>query len=572
MKLGKLCVVLALVLVTVTGAALSSCSKNQGKLEMPTFEVYQYQKGTTGEFDIATLDQMAESLGETNYKFGLAASIYPTYHYSTAARDAMARSAPGIGSPYKFGDNVTPTTYAQLTAGDKMVIDGSIFAAMSSKEQDAVANAIAGFFDWVSSDMAAAKAPKDTSAYSILKQNASEVAANSWADDVLAGKDYADRFFVYAIRQYVTMLPSAFEPFWLVLGYPGVPLSPSDTEVELVARIAGETNFTNGIASTMYPTQGEQKAQAMYNKTYAALSIMEAPYVSAAVYADLPSAFGTGAAADAARAAVRQNMTTTLKPLYNLSTDDYNALKGVEKALVDQAIFPQLDAKDDCGNYSKPLGFGPHLERDYIDFAAVPGAVLGWRAQLSPQVTMTQNMAYLTLDSSVDTTSAIGWTRDVIAGVTPKQAFYRWLAKEGVSEMSTAGTMIQVSVQEFYFKVNNPNDYDVSLNSLSLDFQAKASSGEAVDAARQALVDKIWLPGRSEIILRVLAPVKTIDVIAWAGLGGMDSGAAQALASDVWNRIQAGQAEWSVVIDAAVSNKSGAQTEDYTYTLQWPPS
>ena len=565
-------IVLALALLLVTGAAVSSCSKNQAKLEMPTFEVYQYSKGATGEFDVATLDQMAESLGETNYRFGLAANIYPTYHYSTAARDAMARSTPSIGSPYRFGDNVTPTTYAQLTASDQMAVDGEILAAMDSKEQDAVTNAIAGFFDRVTNDMAAAKAPKDTSAYAILKQTIGEAAANSWADDVVAGKDCADRFFVYAVKQYVTIMPAAFEPFWLGLGYPGIPSSPTDAEIEMVARIAGETNFTNGIAGTMYPTLAEQQAQSMYNKTYVALSIVEAPYVNAAAYAALPSAFGVGAAADAARAAARQTMTATLKTHYALSADNYTALKGVEKALVDQAVFLQLDARDECGSYSKPLSFGPHLERDYIDFAALPGAVLGWVAELTPEVPMTQNTAYVTLDSNVDTTSAIGWMEDVIDGVSPKQAFYRWLAKEGVSEMSGAGTMIQVSVQEFYFKLENPNEYDVSLDSLSLDFQVKASTGEEVDVSRQALNDKIWVPRRTEVILRILAPVKTIDVISWAVMGGENSVSAQASASDVWGKIQDGQAEWTIVAQATVANKSETQTETYADTLQWGSS
>ena len=565
-------IVLVLALLLVTGATVSSCSRNQAELEMPALEVYQYSKGTTGEFDIATLDQMAESLGETNYKFGLAASIYPTFHYSTTARDAMARSTPSIGSPYKFGDNVTPTTYAQLTASDKMAVDGEILAAMDSKEQDAVADAITGFFDRVSNDITVAKAPKDTSAYSILKQNASEAAASSWADDVSAGKDCADRFFVYTVKQYVTLLPAAFEPFWLALGYSGVPSSPGDTEVETVARMAGETNFTNGVAATMYPTLAEQQSQALYNKAYGALSIMEAPYVNASVYAALPSAFGTGMAADAARAAVRQTITTTLKPAYGFSADNYTALRGVEKALVDQAIFLQLDAKDECGNYSKSLGFGPHLERDYIDFAAVPGAVLGWYAELTPELPLTQNIAYLTLDNNVDTTSAIGWIEDVVDGVSPKQAFYRWLAKEGVSEMSGASTMIQVSVQEFYLKVDNPNGYDVSLDSLSLDFQVKASTSEEVYVSRQALYDKIWVPKGTEIILRVLAPVKTLDVISWGVMLGEDSVSAQALASDVWSKILDGKAEWSIMAQATVSNKSEAQTETYDYDLQWGSS
>jgi hypothetical protein len=553
----------------MAGAVMFGCSRGQAQLEMPTVELVQYQKGTTGDLDDATLNQTTESFGASNYRYGLAATVYPSY-YSTAARDAMARATPSIGSPYKFGDNVTPTTYAQLTANDKSVVDGRIFAALNQREQDAVADAIVGFFDRVSADMAAAKAPAETSAYAVLKQSIGEAAANSWASDVLTGKDYADRFFVHAVKQYMTIMPSAFEPFWLGLGYPVVPPSPSDAEIEMVARIAGETNFVNGIAGTMYPTQAEQQSQAMYGKTYATLSVLEAPYVNAAVYAGLPSAFGTGATADTLRAGVRQATTTNLRTFYNLSTDNYATLKGVEKAQIDQAIFQQLDVKDSCGNYAKPLVFGPHLERDYIDFAAVPGAVLGWGAELAPAVPMNQNLAYLTLESSVDTTSAIGWIRDVTAGVSPSQAFYRWLAKEQVSEMSAIGTMVQLSVQEFYFEVTNTNSYDVSLDSLSLDFQVKASTGESISVAKQASGDKIWIPAKTEVIIRLLAPVKTLDVIAWAVMGGKDSGTAQMLASDVWSQIQTGGAEWDVIVETEVSNKSETQTETYAQTLQWP--
>jgi hypothetical protein len=563
---------LALSLVIMIGAAMSGCSRGQAHLEMPTVELVQYQKGTTGDLDDATLNQTTESFGASNYRYGLAATVYPSYYYSTAARDAMARVTPSIGSPYKFGDNVTPTTYAQLTANDKSVVDGRISTALDPKEQDAVADVIMGFLARVNADMAAAKAPVETSAYGVLKQSVSEAAANSWANDVTAGGDYADRFFVCSIKQYMTIMPSAFEPFWLGLGYPGIPSSPSDAEIEMVARIAGETNFVNSIASTMYPTQAGQQAQAMYGKTYGALSLFEAPYVNAAVYAGLPSAFGTGATADTLRAGVRQVMTTNLKNLYNLSTDNYATLKGMEKALVDQAIFQQLDAKDSCGNYAKPLGFGPHLERDYIDFAAVPGAVLGWGAELAPAVPMNQNLAYLTIESGVDTTSAIGWMKDVTAGVSPSQAFYRWLAKEQMSEMSAIGSMVQVSVQEFYFKVTNSNGYDVSLDSLSLDFQVKASTGESIGVARQASGDKIWIPAKTAVIIRILAPVKTLDVISLEVLGGKDSGTAQMLASDVWSKIQTGQAEWDVVVETAVSNSSGTQTETYAYALQWPSS
>ena len=84
--------------------------------------------------------------------------------------------------------------------------------------------------------------------------------------------------------------------------------------------------------------------------------------------------------------------------------------------------------------------------------------------------------------------------------------------------------------------------------------------------------DKIWVPRRTEVILCILAPVKTIDVISWAVMGGEDSVSAQASASDVWGKIQDGQAEWSIVAQATVANKSETQTETYADTMQWGSS
>ena len=187
-----------------------------------------------------------------------------------------------------------------------------------------------------------------------------------------------------------------------------------------------------------------------------------------------------------------------------------------------------------------------------------------------------ENIAYLTLNSQVTTTAANHWVTDVEGGVNPKQAFHRWLAKEGVSEMASAGPLIQVSVQEFYFKVVNPNDYDISLDSLNMNFQVKASTtGEEVDAAKQAVADTIWVPAKEgdkdgEIVVRVIAPVKTMDVITWAMMAGKASTEAQALAGDVWGQIQAGTAKWDVTVEAKVSNKTDTQTK--TYTLEWLPS
>lgn len=556
----KTALLLALSLVIVAGVVLAGCSKGQAKLQMPTIELSQYLKGTTSDLNDATLNVMAEGGGEAGFKFGTMKAIYPTLF--DANKDAVAAAV--FGSPYKFGNGVSATTYAQLTAGDQMTVDGTIFAAvLTAAEQNAVSTAVIGFLDRVDNDMAAAKAPDDTSAYALLKQNAGQAAADNWATDVAAGEDAADAFFTWLVKGFVLAYPTLFG---LPSGYVA-----SDTECAAI----GKASFTNGTAGSMYPTQQEQEAQSMYGKAYKDLLITESPSVDAAVYADLPSAFGTGAAADAARSAIRDAMTANLQAYYGLSSDNYTALKGVEKAMVDQAIYSQLDAKDKYGNYTTPLGFGPHLERDYIDFAAVPGAVLSWGAELAPVLPLDNNMAYLTLQSSVDTTSANSWKKDVEAGVDPHQAFYRWLAKEGVEAMAAAGPLIQQSVQEFDFKVTNPNDYDISLDSLDINCQVTASTGDNVDAAKQALTDSIWVPAKEgdnegEIILQVLVPAKTYNMITWLVSSGKTSDQAGALAEDVWEQIQAGTATWYVTVDAMVSNKTESQTQ--TYTLQWPLS
>jgi len=197
--------------MVVSGTLLVSCSKGEAALEMPTVELSGYAKGSSVDFNDATLNQISEGGGEMGYKFGLAATLYPTYRYSTAARDAMAKAL--FGSTYKIGDNVSATTYNKLTAGDKLAVDGAIFAtALTAQEQGAVATVISGFFDRVNTDMAAAKAPAETSAYAILKNGAGQAAGDAWVADVATGKNYADRFFVHLVKQYVeTYLPGEAE-------------------------------------------------------------------------------------------------------------------------------------------------------------------------------------------------------------------------------------------------------------------------------------------------------------------------------------------------------------------------
>lgn len=554
-RILRVAVFLMLALSVVGGLVLAGCSSGQSALKMPDITLAGYSQGTSVDFNDATINSISEAGGEMGYKFGLAATLYPTYHYSTAARNAMAVAL--FGSPYKIGDGVSPTTYSQLTAGDQLAVDGAIFATLTAQEQNAVATAIAGFFDRVDTDMAAAKAPAETSAYALLKSSVGQSAADAWVADVLAGKNYADRFFVQLVKQYVVSMPAFFTSFYVAL-YGSVPATPTEDQIEAVAKLAGKTSFVNGTAGTMYPTQRDEQAQVMYGKAYKDLNQLagEPQLVDAAVYQNLPSVFGAGAGADAVRAATRDAVATGMKLAGYITADNYTAANEMEKAIVDQALFAT----------ALP---GPSQERDYIDFAAVPGAVLGWGAEMAPPLPLQGNIAYLTLMSKVTVTAANHWVQDVQAGTHPRQAFYRWLSKETVSQSASMGTLIQLGLAEFTLMITNSNDYEISVDSLNIVSQVPSSAlgtETMVDAARQVVPEKIWVPANGEASIRVVAPVKTMDVITWAVLAGKPTADAQKLGGDVWAQFTAGTAEWTVVVEAKVSNDKETKIE--TYTLQ----
>jgi hypothetical protein len=553
-RLMRVSLLIAFCLIVVAGTMLVGCSNGEAALEMPEMTFIQYVKGSTVDFDDATLNQISEGGGEAGYKYGLASALYPTYRYSTAVRDGMAVAQ--FGSPYKVGDASSNTTYGQLTSGDQLAVDGAIFAtALTAAEQDVVVLAVDGFFLRVDADMAAEKAPSDTSAYVILTGGASQTAADAWASEVSDNKSvYADRFFVHLVKQFVTALPTAFEPFWLALGYTEVPASPSETEIELVAGIAGQTSFVTGTAGAMYPTQQEEQAQTLYGKSYAELSIMEAPYADAAVYENLPSAFGSDNMSDIVRLATRDGVAAGLKAYGMITADNYTAASGVEKARIDQAVFAT----------ALP---GPALERDYVDFAAVPGAILGWEAEMEEALPLQGNIAYLTLDSQVTTTAANHWVTDVENGVHPKQAFYRWLSKEQVSQSASMAPSIQQSEGEFYIRVKNPNSYEISIDTLTLAFRIEAgTANELVDAARQTL-QNIWIPANEEVDIKVSATTNTVNVISWLAAAGTDVNTARSLAGDVWTKIQQEPAvpvAWSISAQAVVSHDDEIKNQDYT--------
>jgi hypothetical protein len=556
----RLISLVALSLVLVAAVALVGCGE-EGKepLVAPDMTLSQYLKGTTVDFDTATLDTIAAGGGEPGFKAGTAASMYPTFHFSTAARDAMAKTL----YPNYRGYDTADVTFAMLGAGEQSAVDGAILASLTTAELAAVDTAVTGFIDRIDIDMSDAVTPEETSAYAILA-GVSAAAADGWAADVEAGMDLADRFFVHLVKEAVIAYHAyhVFDPYYLAL-YGEVPAVPTDEQVEAVARIAGEIFFTNGTASATYPVEADAKAEEMYGKSYAECDEMQAGYVDAAVYAELPSAF----ASDAERAYARDTMAATAMSYGYITHGTYAECTGMEQAIVNQWVSSQW-----LGVYAPAAE-----ERDYIDFMAVPGFFMSVAAQMTDALPLEQNIAYLTLNATVSPAAAEGWVTYVENGVHYRQAFYIWLAKEAVSAFAATALLIRMSAAEFSIKVTNPNEYWISLDSLTINCSTDVDwfgTVMPVDLAKIALGDTVWVPPmedgkEGEITLRLVAPVKPYDAMVWLIMAGYDSTTAGGLATFAFNNIQDGTVEWDMTIDAVISAETGTKTE--SYTLHWAP-
>ena len=721
-KFVRVAGLIMLSLAIMAGTAFAACSKGQAELKIPTVDLSQYSKGTAVDFDEATINQISESSGELGFKTGTAAAIYPTMYYSTAKRDQMAQTL--FGSVYKIGDGVSPTTYAQLTDGDKLTVDLAIFAGLSATEQEIVINSVAGFFNRQDIDTSSAESMEQNTAYGILYSEVSPDAANAWAADATA--------WMTALNKYAAANYDNETYAQLTLAEKAAVRSAMtiiDPETAFYRAMASDS-FRNGTASNDYPDERDAITAAQYpGKAYATLNpVLEQPVVDAMVWAQLTDdekavvnssvaglftlataqysdpvpltsnvcyttllylpVGGGQAVADAWAAAVEPTVPGTgaeatefytllgagdpvvgqatwkaiLTAQYYGPSASYDTLSDASKAVIDQAdagmmglatvqrlpplplssniLYTTLSSKVSataatgwmnnvsssknmewmfykwlvfetfrngttssfypttvdgqvaaanaadyitastyaaCNAYEKTIVDGMvwaaigTAEQSYVQNTALPGMFGLVQAEMTDAVALDQTICYLTLQSTVTTTAANHWKADVDAGVDPHQAFYRWLSKETVSESAATAVYIQLGVAEFDLKISNPNDYEISLDKLDLIGYVKSSTtDEAVEAAKQSLTEKIWVPANEEITVPVLAPVKTMDMITSLIISGKQSDEAMALAADVWGQIQAGTADWDVSVDIVASSKS--ETVPETYTLTWTAS
>ncbi|MDM8000001.1 MAG: hypothetical protein QUS33_08385 [Dehalococcoidia bacterium] len=600
-------VVIAFTLVlAILGGSLTALGCGEGEkaaLEMPTFELYQFQRGATSDFDEATINSAANA--EANVKYGTAKAIYQSVW--AANQEGVANQL--FPPPYWKGDGVT-TKYASLASGDQTTVDATIFATkLSQAEQDIVANAVNGMFATYDEELAAAKALEQNTAYGILymtdntggmstawKTDAAAwmTALNAYASANYGGKTFAA--LTWAERQ--TVMAAVFNKgagtinpeyaFW---------------------RAMVKNSFKYGVASSMNPTVRDGIALSQFGKAYTALDCVQGPTVDAMVWYSLSTdnqAVVEGAVAGmlmsqatldgvfaakgmtSAQAGFDAEVTNgtnmelafykwlayesfrngTVSSYYPTQLTEkvtamypgktYATLTKCEQMAVAGALWASLGAAEQGFGGSVVAGLWGLVQAETTDAVAID------------QTTLVRGPTGLQAATGTET-AVQNWKKDVEGGLAVTTAYYRWLAKESLLALRGLGTLIRLSQAEFLFKVTNPNKYAISIDSAQFYFYvnstALSAEGTRVDTAKVAMNDKIWVPAETELLVKVVAPVKVMDMVTWAVMGGQQAAAAQKLAGDVWAQYQAGTQTWIITIDAYVSDDEGENTVTASFSL-----
>ncbi len=275
---------LVLCLIVVASLVLTGCgSKKEKALQQPSLEFTSYNKGSTVDFDDATLNSMADGGGEAAFKYNIMKAIYPTIWNSN--KDAVAQAL--FPAPYWRGDGVH-TYYSYLISADQTAVDGTIFATkLSAAEQQIVLNSVESFFALYDDEIAAAKPLQQNTAYddTVLQgvgrppqppgqteATAWMAALNAYATAHYSGKTYAQ--LTYIERKTVE---------GIVFANGAGTINPEYS----FWRTMVKTSFRNGNASARYPDVRERGRLRCIREDLCALDCVEKPTVDGAVWAAL---------------------------------------------------------------------------------------------------------------------------------------------------------------------------------------------------------------------------------------------------------------------------------------------
>ncbi len=605
-RVMRITLAFALVVAIVAGGLLSTgCGgENKAELVKPTIELFQFQKGSTVDFDDATINSAANA--EANVKFGTAKAIYQSVW--AANQEAVANQL--FPPPYWKGDGVT-TKYAMLASGDQTTVDGTIYATkLSPAQQDKVVEAVGGLFSLYDEELAAAKPLQQNTAYGILYLTdnsgamseawAADAAAwmtalNAWASANREGKTFAQ--LTYADRALATDN---------VFAKGNGTINPEYAFWQVMVK----SSFRNGIASGTNLGLADNVSNQMFGKGYALLDCTQSPVVDYMVYSQLDAvgkatvdgtvafmvtdqalldtqvfdAQGMTSAKAGFDAEVAAGMKVELALYKWLAYESlrnsfilgyYPEILGTKLAeLYPGKTYAQLNRCDQTVvNAAVFAALNPY-EQGFAN-AVLPGLWGKVQAEMTDAIAMDQTTLVrgpTGLQAATGTeTSVVNWKKDVDSGVPVKTAYYRWLAKEALIALKGLGTLIRLGNGEFLFKVTNPNKYAISIDSAQYSFYvnstALSATGNKVDTAKVAMSDKVWVPAESDLLVKIVAPIKQLDIITWGVMAGQTSTNATVLSADVWGQFQAGTQTWIITIDAKISDDKGGNTISETYTL-----
>jgi len=614
-KILRVVSLVALSLVLVATVALVSCAEEEkAELMAPDMTLSQYLKGSTADFDAGVINTMSEGGGEGGAKAMMLAMTFPElkckeYANLTAAQkeavdqalvafldsieDSIADGEPletnpayttlhelqgmawfgrwaswgrdvvdafymtwpnptGRGSECEFKDWITQYGLADVTGNDAYVWAGA-GAGKKYAEQSAADRAT------IDADLA------------LFEETMQEDADAAYAAAAAAGAAAGEAAFMAE----------------LAANWPAA-LAAATAAATAAGEAAGEAAFQTELATNWPTAAAAAGAAAAAAGEAAAGAEIQKPEWSAAFAA----AYAAGSAAnpDPFSAEFRAAFTAELEANW---PEAYAAMMAAATAAGEPAFMAELAtnwpdalsaataAATAAGEAAGEQAFQGTLYMSYPDAlnAAVAAATAAGIAAGTPAMiaAVKASEAFAVL-KMLGKPAADGWKADVTATVPvhPRQAFYRWMAKGAVSAMAAAAPLIRLSVAEFSIKVTNPNEYWISLDSLTVNASIDVDwfgTVIPVDVAKVVLNEKVWVPPmeddvEGEVTVRLLAPVKVYDVITWGVMAGYDSTKAGGLATFAFDKIQAGTAVWDMTIDAVISAETGTITE--SYDLQWP--
>ncbi len=111
--------------------------------------------------------------------------------------------------------------------------------------------------------------------------------------------------------------------------------------------------------------------------------------------------------------------------------------------------------------------------------------------------------------------------------------------------------------------ITNPNDFEISLNSILIKVTIDGSSVETPN-----ITEELYVPGGTSVFARVVFTFKPSELVGTlVSFQAKPAAEAMGIAGNVWAKLVDGTATWDVACHATVSSEFGDLAENYV--LSW---